>query len=229
MPREEVFLISSFLLNFRQAVTQVEEMLKYSRVLVEKRQHTGGRRRLFAPKIHWRRWLYSGGEEVEGLPASGRKAARQGETEDHTNDVVDIGSEGVEDETDHRHNHDTEATVTEERREERPSVTTTEAFDAFRPKSSSSQQALPLSLRIRGRLADIVQWIQDSEDLSYALKLTIAVFLVTWPALVPSLNMWYSLNRGCEYIIYVWSTSAYVDPPLTSQYSLGGSPTCIRL
>lgn len=196
MPREEVFLISSFLLNFRQGVAQIEEMLKYSRGLVEKRQHTRGRRRLFVPKIHWRRWLYSGGEEVEGLPAGGRKAARQGNSEDHSNDIDDINGERDEDDSEDRHG-DMEAR-TEGRREDEPPNT---AFGPFYQLPSRTQQAATLSLHVRGQLADIVDWIQDSEDLAYALKLTIAVFLVTWPALVPSLNMWYSLNRGSECFI----------------------------
>jgi len=227
MPREEVFLISSFLLNFRQAVAQIEGMLKFSRGLVEKRQHTQGRRRFFAPKIHWRRWLYSGGE-VEGLPASGRKAARQGESEEHMNDIVDISGKGDEDGIDHRTKDDMEAR-TEGRREECSPVTSNTVFDPFHPKPSRTQEVLTLTLRARGRLADIVEWIQDSEDLAYAIKLTVAVFLVTWPALVPSLNLWYSLNRGSEYFNDVWRTLAYETSSLTSQLSLGGSPTCVCL
>ena len=215
MPRVEVFLISSFLLNFRQAVAQIEEMLRYSRGLVEKRQHTRGRRRLFAPKIHWRRWLHSGGEEVEGLPASGRKAARQGESEDHINDTVNISGEGDENGTDHKPDDDVEAR-TKENRKDRPVATSRTGFDPFNLKPSTTEQALGLSLRVCGQLADIVEWIQASEDLAYAIKLTVAVFLVTWPALVPSLNMWYSLNRGSEYIINFPSTTTCEITLLTS-------------
>lgn len=193
MPREEVFLISAFLLNFRQAVAQVEEMLKCSRGLVEKRQHTRGRRRLFVPKFHWRRWLYSGGEEVEGLPAGGRKAARQGNSGDHMDDIGGISGGGDGDDLEHRQN-DLEAR-TEGRREQQPPNT---VLSSLYQKPGRKQQVLAHSLRVRGQLADVIDWIQDSEDLAYALKLTIAVFFVTWPALVPSLNMWYSLNRGSE-------------------------------
>lgn len=35
-----------------------------------------------------------------------------------------------------------------------------------------------------------------SEDVLYAIKLTVAVFLVTWPAFIHHWNTWYSLNRG---------------------------------
>jgi hypothetical protein len=35
-----------------------------------------------------------------------------------------------------------------------------------------------------------------SDDVLYAIKLTVAVFLVTWPAFLHHWNSWYSLNRG---------------------------------
>lgn len=54
------------------------------------------------------------------------------------------------------------------------------------------------SLRLRGQAADSLEWMQDSEDVLYAMKLTVALFLVLWPAFVSSWNAWFSFNRGCK-------------------------------
>jgi hypothetical protein len=79
MPRMETFLISSFLLNLRQAALNTLEMLNHSREIVEKRQARHNQRRLYAPRINWRKWLTSGGEEdMLALPANARKEARTG-------------------------------------------------------------------------------------------------------------------------------------------------------
>jgi hypothetical protein len=79
MPRMETFLISSFLLNLRQAALHTLEMLNHSREIVEKRQARHNRRRLYAPRINWRKWLTSGGEaDMLALPANARKEARTG-------------------------------------------------------------------------------------------------------------------------------------------------------
>ena len=73
--------------------------------------------------------------------------------------------------------------------------------EAKQQKTKSScqeveRQGSTLSLRLRGQAADILEWIQHSEDLLYAMKLGFAVYLVLWPAFVASWNTWYSLNRG---------------------------------
>ncbi len=60
MPRMETFLISSFLLNLRQAALQTLHMLNHSRIIVEKRQTRHGRHRIYFPQINWRKWLTSG-------------------------------------------------------------------------------------------------------------------------------------------------------------------------
>jgi hypothetical protein len=62
----------------------------------------------------------------------------------------------------------------------------------------SSKQAEKGTLihRLRNGLADAIEYLVGSDDVLYALKLTIAVFLVTWPAFLHQWNTWYSLNRG---------------------------------
>ena len=165
-------------------------MLKCSRDLVDKRCRTRGMRRLYAPEIHWRRWLSSGGGETEALPTAGRKAARQGDSDDHANDTDDFHE--IEDEKARTVLRDVEAVGNNEIREEQSSI----EHGSSQYQATPTQDVVSLSLRLRGYMADLIEWIQSSEDFIYALKLTAAVFLVTWPALVPSLNMWYSLNRG---------------------------------
>ena len=51
-------------------------------------------------------------------------------------------------------------------------------------------------MTVRACTADAIEWAQDSDDLHYAVKLAMAVFLVTWPALVASWNAWYTEVRG---------------------------------
>lgn len=64
MPRDEVFLISSFMLNLRQAATHTLDMLVHARRLVELRQDRCERRRVWFPRVKWRKWLLSGRDEL---------------------------------------------------------------------------------------------------------------------------------------------------------------------
>lgn len=190
MPREEVFLMSSFLLNVRQAASHIECMLKHSQGLVEHRQQRNGRRRIYAPHIKWSKWLYTGGEEDEALPKSGRKGNRQGASDEHEDDEDDIDSLNCKKSL-LAHQGDLErnalAPEVKEEAKKREKV----------PRAEHSERHnTPYSLRLRGHAADALEWIQHSEDLLYAMKLCVAVFLVLWPAFVTSWNTWYSLNRG---------------------------------
>ncbi|KAG0640730.1 hypothetical protein HOY80DRAFT_1116319 [Tuber brumale] len=74
MPRDEIFLISSFILNLRQAASHTLDMLNHSRKLVELHKDRKERRRIWFPKIKLRKWLFSGVEEPESLPAAKRDA-----------------------------------------------------------------------------------------------------------------------------------------------------------
>ncbi|KAI9892053.1 MAG: hypothetical protein M1814_001758 [Vezdaea aestivalis] len=78
MPREEIFLISSFILNLRQAVLRIYAMPELSRSLLNERNKRGRFKRLFLPDVQRRKWLFSGGADDESLPVAGRTAARQG-------------------------------------------------------------------------------------------------------------------------------------------------------
>lgn len=191
MPRMETFLVSSFLLNLRQAALQTADMLKHSRKLVEKRQARHDRRRIYAPRIKWRKWLTSGGEtDMLALPEQGRKDARTGNVK------------GVqESDTNPADSSETllrKKTLDEESGPDKLKKEGTPIHPA--PKREQKPKKLKkkgsLLHRSRNNLADTIEYIGASEDVLYAVKLTVAVFIVTWPAFLSQWNTWYSLNRG---------------------------------
>lgn len=191
MPRMETFLISSFLLNLRQTALHILEMLRYSRVIVEKRQARLGRRRLYAPSINWRKWLTSGGEQdMLALPESGRKEARTGKKDDD-DDTTDRNSD-ITSEVSRLSKNDIESVFpkgSSSPRRNKPSRKSVQRKGSRHGKGT-------LTHRLRNGLADTIEYLAGSEDISYAIKLTVAVFLVTWPAFVYRWNHWYYLNRG---------------------------------
>lgn len=167
-------------------------MLKHSRELVERRQNRHDRRRIYAPRINWSNWLSTGNQEEEALPASGRQAARRGASDEQA-DENEENESLIRDRK--KGDLERDAGIDAPRAHGRLRLSTSE-------KDKYSMDALPqpksLSLRVRGRLADMLEWAQESDDLQYAIKLTVAVFLVTWPAFIAQWNRWYSLNRGCR-------------------------------
>ncbi|ORY62904.1 uncharacterized protein BCR38DRAFT_458185 [Pseudomassariella vexata] len=184
MPRMETFLISSFLITLRQAASQISDMLKCCRVLVETRQARHERRRIYLPRISWRKWLTTGGEQDgHTLPEDARKEARAGH--------------GLREE---RTRADDDDDASEERLVRQ--YTYEECGKSLPEKGRIPRRKGPPKsdggtiLWLRGLAADAVEFFADSDDLAFALKMTIAGFLVTWPAFVPSLNAWYGSARG---------------------------------
>ncbi|KAL8859630.1 MAG: hypothetical protein Q9178_004029 [Gyalolechia marmorata] len=212
MPREEIFLVASFVLNLRQAATHIEEMLKTSRSIVLQRQSRHDRRRFYAPRIKWSKWLDTGGEELEALPASGRKRSRSGGKNDKV-DVDGMDTAEVEDNLPKAPSakHDLERGTKSAQRVSKPhpQPIMTPAVPTSGPGKGDG-----LALRLRGKLADGLEWAQDSDDFLYAFKLSVAVFIVTWPAFISVWNQWYSLNRG------LWAALQLV---LVAEVSIGSS------
>jgi hypothetical protein len=189
MPRMETFLISSFLLNLRQAALHTLEMLTHSRILVEKRQTRHDRRRLYAPRINWQKWLVSGGEEDSfALPEQGRKDARTGKRDENKGDDQSVNSKETL-----LKKKDVESAPPNEPQSQSQSPPPAKGVDQV---SSKQAEKGTLIHRLRNGLADAIEYLVGSDDVLYALKLTIAVFLVTWPAFLHQWNTWYSLNRG---------------------------------
>ncbi|TGO38227.1 hypothetical protein BHYA_0079g00280 [Botrytis hyacinthi] len=185
MPRMETFLISSFLLNLRQAALHTLGMLRHSRVLVERRQERHDRKRIYLPQINWRKWLQSGGEaDMLALPDSARKDARTGKKKD--TDAGDAAS--IDSGETLLAKKDVESATP---KKEPPTPSSKATDKTVKRKNKGTRM-----FRLRNGLADAIEYLVGSDDISYAIKLTVAVFLVTWPAFLVQWNTWYSLNRG---------------------------------
>ena len=186
MPRMEVFLISSFLLNYRQAALHTLHMLESSRILVEKYHARHGKPRIYTPRIKWREWLASGGEQdAFVMPEYAKKDVRTGKKEEDPDDSLSSPFSSQQNLV--------------------GGVKEVDRGRASPPKSSTGSTSRPsninpptrsILLRSRNKVADFTESIAESEDVLYAVKLAIAVFLVIWPAFVGQFNAWYSLNRG---------------------------------
>lgn len=184
-------------------------MLKYSRELVEKRQARHGRRRIYAPRIKWRKWLYTGGEDEQPLPLDARKTKKAGLEKHKSNDEDDDSTKNNQTSLEQSIEVEQDASViAKSNHSEKPKCS------SLKVNMGPNQLETSLELRIRGKAADILEWIQDSEDLLYAVKLTVAVFLVLWPAFVARWNTWYSLERG------LWAALQLI---LVTEVSIGTS------
>ena len=193
MPRMEIFLISSFLLNLRQAALRTLDMLKHSRDIVEKYQARHGRSRVYAPKIYWRKWLASGGEaDMMALPEAGRKQARSGKTDSQ---AADTDPSSTEKKSPSKKKNDIESSVPGELRPPQPAEPAEPTTQEAAMKTAKSNPHTYMH-KLRNGLADTIEYLSASDDFTYAVKVTAGVFAVTWPAFVPSWNTWYSLNRG---------------------------------
>lgn len=176
-------------------------MLKHSKDLVLEHQQRNGLRRIYAPRIHWAKWLYTGDEEGEAMPAKDRKANRQGASDKHANDKA--GIDGLKSK-ESLHGVDDKGDL--EKTAGLGLVNTGNKIVPILPQKTSLEQrknpelvAKSPWLQFRGRLADMLEWFQDSDDVLYSIKLTVAIYLVLWPAFIASWNKWYSLNRGCKF------------------------------
>lgn len=199
LPRFETFLISSFLMGFRQAASHIHQMLRYMRLLVEARQARGDRVRIYWPHYTGlREWLSLSGEaDAMVLPENARKPARSG-----TEDANGCGPGLDADEMSARlekvkstKRDDIEAGRRNSSKEKSP----TEEKGAKTAKSKAQRKAEKSPdwlMKLRGRAADTIEWLQASDDVEYAMKLTFAVWLVTWPGFLPSWHGWYTDIRG---------------------------------
>ncbi|KAF4345349.1 Lactobacillus histidine kinase [Fusarium beomiforme] len=195
MPRMETFLISSFVLSIRQAAMYVLDMLHHVRKTVEQRQTRHDRATIWFPKhVDFRQWLLTGGES-DGfvLPETARKEARRGKST--TNKSKNKA---------HQSKKDSNPAEPKGKDEEKgirfaePVLHTREErnFEEKQPRENPQPQDSSMVLRIRGSAADALEWMQDSDHLKYALKLTLAIMLLSWPAFVTSTRVWYSVMRG---------------------------------
>jgi hypothetical protein len=217
MPRMETFLISSFILAFRQSSTHILKMLRHARHLVEQRQSRHNRSRIWIPHYSsLRKWLRTAGErDSMVLPEGARQAARRGdlvgngplpESKDSSGLLEDDEQQSGERITDEEAGSTTASRFvralknrkTKSKKKETEKRKKGKAKKQRRSKYKDGREVAPDSwvLRLRGKAANGLEWAQDSDDLAYALKLSFAVFLVSWPAFVPSWNAWYGDVHG---------------------------------
>jgi hypothetical protein len=165
MPREEVFLISSFVMNLRHGASHTLDMLRHSRALVEERANRKGCKSLHFPRIKMRKWLFSGTEESDTLRIS--------ERETFARDPGNESSENFKNQTTRR---------------------------SWGRKSRITRSTLSQRWRkFRWVLGKILDWMAHSDSILYALKFTLGVMLVAWPAFVLDWVEWYTLIRGGAY------------------------------
>lgn len=190
MPRMETFLISSFVLGFRQAAMHVLQMLRHVRQVVEQRQVWNDKSTIWFPRYtSIRKWLVTGGEQDGlALPETARKEVRRGK--------VPPGSKPKTHGNSHNEKVSGVKPADEEQGPERTQPPRPPSQHSTSSKRTKGKDKGDWTLQLRGKTADALEWIQDSDDLAYAIKLAIAVFLVSWPALVSSWNDWYSEARG---------------------------------
>ena len=169
--------------------THLEDILKHARELVSNFNARRGRRRIHFPRIKWSKWLFTGGDEDKALPSSARKENRRGQGR-----KAKKSDDGLAPEVDKllpEKDSDLEQNNQALRRR-RPS-TKSGSIISVKHDDHPTQGRM---LQLRAKTADILEWIQDSDDVQYAIEFTVAIFLVLWPAFVPSWNNWYNLNRG---------------------------------
>ncbi|PHH84767.1 hypothetical protein CDD83_1429 [Cordyceps sp. RAO-2017] len=197
MPGMETFLVSSFILAFRDSAEQLLDMLHHARRLIEKRQLRRDRSRLWFPQYaSLRRRLAPRAGDAPCSSEVSEKAQRAAADDGDGRNPSRARETRAAGEFRSRRNADEESSVGQYedwggRQEKRL------AEGARRARSSPEQ---PSSLgwvgKARAKAADFLEWAQHSKHLDFALKLSIAVFLVLWPAFVTSWHSWYAEVRG---------------------------------
>ncbi|KAG6167669.1 hypothetical protein E4U35_003954 [Claviceps purpurea] len=200
MPRRETFLVSSFLLSFQASADQVLQMLRHARKLVEKRQRRHNRCRIWVPQLRdFRKWLATGGEtDATMLPEQHLRVVssrdQQNDTPLHENDG-DAPPMAARDEESAPNRDQREKISDDSARRRRKERGEKRAKDHRHRRHRSKDQA-SITNRVRAAAADTIKWVKNSNDFHYALKLAIAVFLVTWPALNTASSAWYFDVKG---------------------------------
>lgn len=204
MPRMETHLVSSLLINQRQAGSQILSIFQHVKALADARSTYHAYRRFYLPAISWRKWLRTGGErDANVLPENARREARAGHGL-----LEDKRNMGIYD--------DDSASTREDHLDVgiRPVRTVSTVAGTVPIRKGPQRAEASTIVWLRGVAADYIEFLAESDSLSFALKLSIATFAVTWPAFVPSLNAWFSSVRG------TWATLQLI---LVFEVSVGTS------
>lgn len=204
LPQFETFLVSSFLLGLRQTAIHILQMLRYARHLVEARKRRNDKPRVYWPHFtDWAEWLSLGGEDdAMVLPKKARKRARSGAAENGNSEHPTYDADTISIRTDRSvkkwRTRDTEAGrsdagTTTTRESKKPKKKSVRFEEKHRSKKPGKESWI---MKIRGKAADAIEWVRTDDDLEYAIKLCVAVALVSWPGFLPSWHIWYTDLRG---------------------------------
>lgn len=168
-------------------------MLRQVRGLVEAREKRNGKRGLHWPDTSLSRWLSIGSEDTEAPSPSGPFRSQDDDDDDDVcddddqwkNTLIDPSSRGGASVTKAPENENQE----NEKREYRDS---TNSLGMRNP----GQGNINFSLKFRGWVADFLDYVKDSDHMTYAFKFTLGITLITWPAFVPGWTLWYEDARA---------------------------------
>ncbi|KAF3085401.1 hypothetical protein TWF103_002172 [Orbilia oligospora] len=210
LPREEIFLVSSFLLNFRIAAQTTLDMLKEGRDMVEEYDGLKGKKSFHLPDFKSKKWLFSGSaEQSETLDTNARenvsryqKAAGAGNADQKAATQQKKDGSGTDSKkgslkkTDKKTDKKTEGGKSKGGKGEK-----LEAQKSERKGGEEGEEPESWPTRLRGALADVVDWVVTSPHLHYALKLAIGAMLLSWPAFVPEFSIFFYTYRGLWVIV----------------------------
>jgi len=189
LPREETFVVNSFLLNLRliayvlsekvQLLSNVyretaSDMLKHGRDLVAERRKYKTNHRLHFPEIKRGKWLQTGGDE---------EGNRFGQRFKNVADYYQASD---------KKKMDTDISEVHE-------ATQQQSVDQIGYDSSRFA-------RLRETAANVIDWFMYSDDIHYAFKLTVGLLLVTFPSFIETTAQWFYISRAGKP-----STSCYSD------------------
>ncbi|KAF3935962.1 hypothetical protein ABW19_dt0206905 [Dactylella cylindrospora] len=223
LPREEIFLVSSFLLNLRLAAQTTLTMLKEGRDLVEEYDALKGKRSFHLPDFKSKKWLFGGDSEQNEALDSGER-----ENVSRYREV----SGGIDNADERAMSQQRTQRVVESKKKpagsdapagKKSGAKKDKNKDKSKGKKKGGKQdeqeeeekeRKPLALRIRGAFADFIDWFLTSGHLHYAFKLAVGGMLLSWPAFVPEFADFYYNYRG------VWIVIIYI---LVFENSVGTS------
>ncbi|KAK6355422.1 hypothetical protein TWF696_004520 [Orbilia brochopaga] len=215
LPREEIFLVSSFLLNLRLAAQTTTTMLKEARELVEEYDTHKGRRRFHLPDFKSKKWLFSGeSEQSETLGTGDRENVAR--YHQHSGGGEKANTEHISKVPDNQKPSSSTAKQPKEldKKADKKTDKKPEKKSDEKDKKSGKTDKKPdkenedeeeekktITARIRNGIADVVDWTMTNGDFHYALKLAVGGMLFSWPAFVPEFSYFFYNYRGLWVVV----------------------------
>ncbi|KAK6515704.1 hypothetical protein TWF281_004295 [Arthrobotrys megalospora] len=216
LPREEIFLVSSFLLHLRIAAKTTLDMLKEGRDMVEEYDGLKGKKKFHLPDFKSKKWLFSGdAEQSETLDTNARenvsryqKVAGSGNSDqkavaEQKSDTTRTESKNTAPDKNSNKNGkaDEGKPKEEDSKGKKPDSKKSDPKKPENKEGTEEEEQKPWRSRLRDAFADVIDWVVTSPHFHYALKLTIGGMLLSWPAFVPEFAFFYYSYRGIWVII----------------------------